>query len=171
MLKCWLKLLCLVPAIAGTLLTVPAYAAKPTWDQVANVKDAAERLAKLQRSAGANGVLKFLDACYRTHTLASKFTQGLEACMAQDYMHSQVLASIYAKLPPEARSKPDALTPETIAKSMGDRFAVIVNQYAISAEQTAAFKRTVDTHAFPIFLKAVFPNAEAAPSAQPDAKK
>lgn len=148
-----------VAVVAGVVSTTPAHAAKPAWDQVANVKDAAERLAKLQRSAGANGVLKFLDACYRTHTLASKFTQGLEACMAQDYMHTRVLTTIYSKLPPEARNKPDVLTPEAIAKGLGDRFAVIINQYAISRVDAEAFKRTVDTHGFPLFLSAVFPNA------------
>ncbi len=83
------------------MLASPAHAAPGKWDHAANIKDAAERLAKLHKREGSTGVLKFLDACYRTHLLASEYTKGLEACMAQDYMHTKVLATIYAKLPPE----------------------------------------------------------------------
>lgn len=138
-----------------------AYAAKPNWDRVANVKEAANHLAKLHRAQGSQGVVKFLDACYRTHMLASDFNRGLEACMAQDYMHSQVLAVIYAKLPAEDRQKAGAPSPEFIAKSMGTRFAAVFDQYKFSAEQTADFKKIVDKHGFPIFVKAVFPKANS----------
>ncbi len=100
----------------GVILAVsvmtPAQAAKPEWDMVANIKEAAGHLGKLHRAQGSQGVLKFLDACYRTHTLASKFNRGLEACMAQDYMHSQVLAVMYARLPEEARAKSKMPSPE-----------------------------------------------------------
>ena len=89
-------------------LAVPADAAPGKWDHTANIKDAATRLAKLHRREGSSGVLTFLDACYRTHLLASSYTAGLEACMAQDYMHTQILAQIYARLPAEDRAKSGA---------------------------------------------------------------
>ena len=89
--------------IAALLGASPVHAAKGDWDHTANIKDAAGRLAALHKREGSPGVLKFLDACYRTHLLASDFTKGLEACMAQDYMHTRVLATIYAKLPVDQR--------------------------------------------------------------------
>ena len=74
------------PSCCGTLLALllaltvasSATAAKEAWDHVANIKDAATRLALLHRREGSPGVLKFLDACYRTQLLASEFSQGLE---------------------------------------------------------------------------------------------
>ena len=56
-------------------------------------------LRLLHKREGSPGVLKFLDACYRTQLLASEFSQGLESCMAQDYMHTQVLAMVYSRIP------------------------------------------------------------------------
>ncbi len=152
----------------------PAFAEKASWDHVANVKDAADRLAKLHRVEGSKGVLKFLDACYRTHLLASTYTAGLESCMAQDYMHTQVLAQIYARLPPEERAKSGAPSPELIAQGMGQRFMVAFSQYKVSGAEAEAFKKNVDTHGLPIFLKAVFPksnNSDAAPGADAEKKK
>ena len=145
---------------------MPAFADKAAWDHVANVKDAAERLAKLHRTEGSKGVLKFLDACYRSHLLASAYTAGLESCMAQDYMHSQVLAQLYARLPAEAREKSGAPSPELIANGMGQRFMVAFSQYKVSSADADQFKKNVDTHGLPIFLKAVFPKASngAAPN-------
>ena len=143
--------------MVSALLVVPAHAAKPAWDQTANIKEAANHLAKLHRAQGSQGVIKFLDACYRTHTLASEFNRGLEACMAQDYMHSQILAVIYAKVTPEDRAKSNFPSPEFIAKTMSARFASVFAQYKFTANETDALKKAVDTHGFPLFLKAVFP--------------
>ena len=133
--------------------------AAPSWDHIANVKDAANRLGQLHRHEGSKGVLKFLDACYRTHMLASTYTAGLEACMAQDYMHTQILAQIYARLPADERAKTGAPSPELIADGMGKRFLVAFSQYNVSGADAETFKKLVDTHGFPIFLKAVFPKS------------
>ncbi len=130
------------------------------WDQTANIKDAAARLGKLHRREGSAGVLKFLDACYRTHILASAYTQGLEACMAQDYMHSRVLAEIYARVPEADRKKLNVPSPELIAKSMGERFLAAFAQYKVPMSEVEKFKQTVDKYGFPVFLKAVFPNSD-----------
>ncbi len=153
----------LIYALFGLNQSLPAHAAAPEWNQAANIKQAANHLAKLHRAQGSQGVLKFLDACYRTHTLASKFNRGLEACMAQDYMHSQVLAVIYARLPEEARAKSNMPSPVFIAKSMGARFGSIFSQYNFTPAQSDDFKKSVDAHGFPIFLKAVFPKGDVAP--------
>ncbi len=140
------------------MATAPhASAAKETWDHIANVKDAAKRLGELHRREGSAGVLKFLDACYRTQMLASDFSRGLESCLAQDYMHSQVLAQIYARIPQAERVRMGTPAPEDIARGMGARFVAAFTQYKISVKQAEAFKKMVDKNGMPIFLKSVFP--------------
>jgi hypothetical protein len=153
---------------AVVLLTTQVSAAPGKWDHAANIKDAATRLANLHRREGSPGVLKFLDACYRTHLLASEFTRGLEACMAQDYMHTQVLATIYARLPAEQRAKSGVPSPQLIADGMGKRFVTAFSQYKVPVPEAEAFKKLVDTQGFPVFLKAVFPKLGAKPGADPD---
>lgn len=141
-----------------TLLAMPgASAAKQTWDHVANIKDAARRLGALHQREGSAGVLKFLDACYRTQMLASEYSPGLESCLAQDYMHSQVLAQIYARIPQADRVRMGTPAPEDIARGMGARFVAAFRQYKISTKQAEALKKMIDKDGMPIFLKAVFP--------------
>lgn len=139
-------------ACAGT-----AHAAPGNWDHAANIKDAAKRLVKLHKKEGSPGVLKFLDACYRTHLLASSYTKGLESCLAQDYMHTRVLATIYARLPAEQRKKLGVPSPEKIAGGLNQRFVSAFIQYKVSVTDADDFKSKVDTHGFPLFVKGVFP--------------
>ncbi len=158
-------------ATALLLIIVQGSAARAetgAWDHVGNIKDAAGRLATLHRRQGSPGVLKFLDACYRTHLLASSFSQGLEACMAQDYMHTQVLATIYSKISAEERTKLGAPSPELIAQGMGQRFVAAYAQYKVALAEAEDFKKLVDKHGFPVFLKAVFPKSGNQP---PDGPK
>jgi hypothetical protein len=145
----------------GFMLCTHVQAATGNWDHAANIKDAAGRLAKLHKREGSQGVLKFLDACYRTHLLASEFSQGLEACMAQDYMHTQVLATIYAKLPLEQRKKAGVPSPEAMAQGMGQRFVSAFTQYKVAVSEAEEFKKLVDKHGFPVFVKGVFPKGTA----------
>ncbi len=147
-----LALLLLAVAVAS-----PAAAAKEKWDHVANIKDAAARLAVLHNREGSAGVLKFLDACYRTQMLSSDYTQGMESCLAQDYMHSQVLAQIYARIPQEQRVRMGTPAPEDIARGMGERFVAAFSQYKISVKEADDFKKLVDKNGMPIFIKGIFP--------------
>ncbi|MGE0380506.1 MAG: hypothetical protein AB7O90_06620 [Hyphomicrobium sp.] len=144
---------------AASMVLTPAHAADTNWDQTKNVTDAAKRLAEMQRRQGSEAVLKFLEACYKTHMLAEKYTEGLEACMAQDYMLSQLLAVIYSKVPPEKLADMKAPSPEVIARAMRGRFLAIFQQYNISQEQADSLKKAVDEHAMPLFIKLVFPNS------------
>ena len=157
-------------AVVCFLSGTPATAEKSAWDHAANIKDAAGRLVQLHRREGSPGVLKFLDACYRTHLLASKSTQGLEACMAQDYMHTQVLATIYAKLPVEQRARSGAPSPEAMAEGMGKRFVSAFSQYKVPVGEAEEFKRLVDKHGFPVFVKGVFPAKSQQPDPSTDGK-
>ncbi|HEY8194123.1 MAG TPA: hypothetical protein VIF13_03670 [Hyphomicrobium sp.] len=152
----------LIALLLGVIAAAPTPSmAKETWDHVANIKDAAKRLAILHLREGSPGVLKFLDACYRTQMLSSEYTEGLESCMAQDYMHSQVLAKIYAKIPQADRVRMGVPAPEDIANGMGQRFVAAFAQYKISVKEATAFKKMVDKNGMPIFVNAVFPPRKA----------
>jgi hypothetical protein len=137
-----------------------AAAEKPDWDQVANIKDAATRLAQMQRAQGVKRAFAFIDACYRTHSLSSKYTKAFEACIAQDYLETQILALIYSRLPPETLRKLGAPTPQILAKTMGRRIASAFATYDVPVERVKAFKTLVDKHGFPVFFKALFPGVK-----------
>jgi hypothetical protein len=152
-----------------TLLALPfllaaatawASAEEPDWDQVANIKDAATRLAQMQRTKGASRAFAFIDACYRTHSLSSKYTKAFEACIAQDYLETQILAMIYSRLPPETLKKLGAPSPQLLAKTMGQRIASAFATYDVPVERVKAFKTLVDKHGFPVFFKALFPGVD-----------
>lgn len=128
-----------------------------SWDHAANIKDAAGRLAILHKREGTPGVLKFLDACYQTHLLANDFSQGLEACMAQDYMNTQLLAAISARVSDDERRRLGVPSPELFAQGMGRRFLAAFSQYKVTPADADQFRKLVDKHGYPAFLKAVLP--------------
>jgi hypothetical protein len=148
--------------IAGLALAGgPACATNtPEWDQVANIKDAALRLAELQRTQGATRAYAFIDACYKTHSLSSKYTQAFEACVTQDYLETQILALIYSRMKPEVLKKMGAPTPELLADAFGKRVTAAFATYKLPIERVEAFKKLVDEHGFPVFFQALFPTAQ-----------
>lgn len=160
-----MRAIAVMVAIAGA--ASPASAVGQGWDHKTNIEDAAKRLVVLHKREGSAGVLKFLDACYRTHLLSSTFTAGLESCMAQDLMHTQVLAMIYSRLPPERVKKLGAPTPDVIARSMNARFVTSFMQYKVTVKDGEEFKRLVNEHGVPIFVKGVFPKS-VPPQGTPD---
>lgn len=146
--------------LAGTLLaaaTLCQAAAPISWDRPANIKDAAKRLAEIQIARGAAGTYKFITACYGTHTIAEKFTAGLEACIAQDYMLTEVLATIYARVPAEKRREMKAVEPEELARGLSQRVGTVLSQYKMTEQEGLALKKLVDEHGLPIFAKATLP--------------
>lgn len=173
-MKPFVRRLMLVAAAVLAASAIPAQAAKTKrdWNQVENVKGAAKRLGDMHRRQGSEGTLKFLEACYKTHMLAERYTEGLESCMAQDYMLSQVLAVVYSRLPNEALTKMKAPTAEIIARSMRGRFQAIFKQYKFTQEQADDLRKAVDKFGMPIFVKAVFPKSQGdgAGGPQPQSK-
>ncbi len=133
---------------------------KPAWDQAENIRAAAEQLGKLQRTRGAKGAYDYIAACYKTQGLAENYAAPFEACIAQDYMQTQVLAMIYSRLSPEQLTKMRAPTPAELADSMGRRVVSAFSQYKISVAYANEFKKLVDKNGFPVFLALVFPNAK-----------
>jgi hypothetical protein len=144
-------------ALALTGMCASARAAPGNWDHEANIKDAAERLVILHRRQGSTGVLKFLDACYRTHTIASDYTKGLEACMAQDYIHTKALMMVYGRLPADKMQKMGAPTAQSIAADLNARFVKFFMQYKVTVADADDFKKIVEKVGVPVFLKGVFP--------------
>jgi hypothetical protein len=132
---------------------------KPSWDQVANIKDTAERLGKLHRARGARAAYDFIDACYRTHSLAENFGQAFESCIAQDFMESQMLARLYSRMPRDMLAKLGAPTPEHLTAAMGRRVGAAFAQYNIPATYGLSLKKLVDEHGMPVFVKIVLPEA------------
>jgi cytosine/adenosine deaminase-related metal-dependent hydrolase len=153
---------CILPvlAIASLLASGSARATVPDWDQVANIKDAALRLAQMQRTRGATKTFEFIDACYKTHGLSSKYTKAFEACIAQDYLETQILALIYSRLSPETLERMGAPSPEMLAQAMGQRIGAAFAAYKVPPENVEAFKKLVDEHGFPVFFQALFPDTK-----------
>lgn len=147
-------------AAATPLAATEAADGDPDWDQVANIKEAANHLAELQRTRGATKAFEFIDACYKTHSLSSKYTRAFEACIAQDYMETQVLALVYSRIPVDTLNKLRAPTPELLAKSMSLRVAQAFANYKVPAARVQAFKKLVDEHGFPVFFTALFPGVK-----------
>jgi hypothetical protein len=147
-------------AVISMSTTSVAAAHDPKWDQVENIKEAAARLAQMQRTQGATKAFVFIDACYRTHSLSTDYTKAFEACIAQDYLETQVLALIYSRMSPEQLKRAGAPTPQMLAESMGRRVGAAFAKYKITPDQIATFKRNVDEHGFPLFFQSLFPDAK-----------
>jgi hypothetical protein len=132
-------------------------AESPKWDQVANIRDAAERLGRLHRARGAKAAYEFIDACYRTHSLAEAYGQAFESCIAQDFLETTVLAQLYTRMPPDTLRKLGAPTPQVLTQAMGRRVGAAFAQYNIPAEYGQDLKKLVDEHGLPVFIGIVFP--------------
>ncbi len=141
----------------------------PTWDRVATIKGAAERLGFLHRARGAKAAYELIDNCYRTHSLAEKYGEGFETCIAQDYLETKVLTQVYSRLPPDQLQKMGAPSPAMLADAMGRRITGAFLQYKMPLSYAEDLKVLVDMHGLPIFLAIVFPDAiRAAPGAKPE---
>ncbi len=135
----------------------PAHAAAISWDRAANVKDAAERLAGILKSRGAAGTYKFISDCYGTHTIADKFTAGLEACIAQDFMLTEVLAAIYTRMPAEKRKEIGVAEPDELARTFSRRVGSTLAHYKMTEADGLKLKELVEKHGLPVFTKATLP--------------
>lgn len=135
-------------------------AQKTTWDRVATIKSAAERLVVMHRKNGSTGVLKFLDACYKTQMLAGKYNEGVESCLAQDYMHSKVLSMIYARVPQGDKAPKNIPSAHQITRGLGQRYAAVFNQYGMGATEAKALQALVEKHGMDIFQSGVLPGTK-----------
>lgn len=130
-----------------------------TWDQAASIRGAAERLGRLHRARGAKAAYELIDNCYRTHSLASTYTEGFETCIAQDYLETRTLMQVYARMPPDALQKLGVPSPQQLAESMGRRVSAAFHQYKKSQAYADQVRALIDQHGMPVFLSIVFPEA------------
>jgi hypothetical protein len=143
------------PAAGGT----PEASEAATWDQVASIRGAAERIGRLHRARGAKAAYELIENCYKTHSLASTYGEGFEACIAQDYLETRTLIQVYSRMPPETLQKLGVPSPQVLAESMGQRISMAFGQYQKSQAYADNVKRLVDEHGLPVFLSIVFPEA------------
>lgn len=147
------------------LATEGAAEAKPeaaAWDQVASIRGAAERLGRLHRARGAKAAYELIENCYKTHSLASAYGEGFEACIAQDYLETRTLIQVYSRMPPATLEKLGVPSPQMLAESMGQRISMAFGQYQKSQAYADNVKKLVDEHGLPVFLAIVFPEAAKA---------
>lgn len=143
----------------------------PTWDRIASIKGAAERLGLLHRARGAQAAYNLIDNCYKTHSLAEHYGEGFETCIAQDYLETTVLVKVYARMPPEQLQKLGMPSPAMLADAMGRRVTAAFSQYRMPVAYAEELKGLVDAHGLPIFLALVFPEAaKPQPGAEPKKK-
>jgi hypothetical protein len=158
-------------AFACALALAPqAVAAKPKWDRAKNIKEAGVYIANMQRRQGAPAVVKYLEACYKTHTLSSEFTSSVETCVAQDYIFTQALALVYSRIPQAERAKLGVPEPAILAQAMGTRIDGTFAQYKISKDDALEIKSLVDKHGFPAFAKIAFPDKPGSEEKTPEPK-
>jgi hypothetical protein len=141
-------------------------AAAPDWDRPANIKSAATQIGEIHARGGADTAFKFIVACYKTHGLASKYSKAFEGCIAQDLMLMEVLARIYARVPPEDLARTGVPSPEVLVHSLNQRVGSALAQYKIAPSEGLAIKALVDKHGMPEFLRIVFPPKDGGKSGE-----
>lgn len=131
------------------------------------MKSAALRIARVQRSKGADVAVRLIANCYKTHTLFEEYSRGFEGCMVQDHLQTRILVEVYSRMEPEQLRRIGAPTTQGLVTSNIQRFASALNKYNIKPEYGLHIRKLADQHGWPVFLKIVFPNMETEPNAQP----
>ncbi len=99
--------------------------------------------------------------------LSEEYTKALEACIAQDYMETQVLALVYSRVPPDTLRRQGVPSPQMLADAMGQRITAAFANYKMPVSYVEDFKKLVDEHGFPLFYKTLFPDPKMPPRSKP----
>ena len=124
----------------------------------------ATHIGNVQRRQGADKALAFIDACYRTHSLGSVYSKAFEGCIVADYLLAQALVAVIKRVPADDLRKTGMATASDIIQAVNIRVSTAFGQYGLAASEANAFVALTVEHGMAPFLKAVFPNAEAAAS-------
>ncbi len=159
--------------LAALLVSTQALAAAPSpdWNRVDNIKAAAAQIGEIQARGGVEQAFKFISACYKTHSLATKYSKAFEGCIAQDFIVSRALIEVYVRVPPETLQKMGAPTPEQLHHSFQGRAATAFAQYDVASKDVLALRDIAEKQGLPVFLKIVFPKSDEKSSPQPEPKK
>jgi hypothetical protein len=149
-----------------------ANAAAPAWNQGENIKAAAKQLAEIQQRQGAEGAVRFISACYKTHGLASKYSKSYEGCVAQDYMQARALALVYARVDETTLKEKGIPTVQDVTQSLNVRMNAAFAKYQIASQDGQSFVRLVETLGVPVYLSIVFPKSvgDVTPTQPPNKK-
>jgi hypothetical protein len=149
-----------------------AKAASPNWNQSENIKAAAKQLAEIQQRQGAEGAVRFISACYKTHGLASAYSKSYEGCVAQDYMQARALALVYARVDEATLKQKGIPTVQDVTQSLNVRMNAAFAKYQIAAQDGQSFVRLVETLGVPVYLSIVFPKSagDVTPTQPPNKK-
>lgn len=131
------------------------------WDQVENVKSAAARIGRVQRSKGADVAMNLISNCYKTHTLFLTFSRGFESCLVQDHLQTRILVEVYGRLQPEALKRIGAPSKEVLVNANVTRFAASVAKYKLPKAYAHRIRKLADEHGWPVFVAIVFPELGA----------
>jgi len=159
-------LLCLGFAAGGVAAREKTGPTSIEWDRVANIKNAAVRIGRIQRAKGAEVAMTLISNCYKTHTLFERYSQGFESCLVQDHLETRVLVEIYSRMQPEALRRIGAPSKESLIRANVARYSVTLAKYKFPQPFGNELRKLADKHGWPVFIKTVFPNVQ-----QGDAKK
>ena len=151
-------------ALAALLVSGLAAAAAPDWNQEENVAEAAKHIAILHAKEGPQKAIDFVDACYRTHGLASDYSRAFEGCIVRDFLLAHVIAARYAQVPVEERKKLRLPEPDAITGIMGQRVAAAFKQYDVSAAEADKLRDLIGKVGVPVFMAIAFPKSTEAPA-------
>lgn len=127
------------------------------WDQIDNIKNAASRIARIQRIKGAEAALQLISDCYKTHTLFTDYSQGFEACLIQDHLQTRALVEVYSRLQPDALKRIGAPSGESLMRANVARFAVSLGKYKFPKTYARDLRKLANEHGWPVFVAIVFP--------------
>lgn len=165
-------MLSMVSLFAGSAVAAPTTSPEGIdWDQVENIKGAAQRIARVQRSKGADVAVRLIANCYKTHTLFEDYSRGFESCLVQDHLQTRILVEVYSRMQPDQLRRIGAPTTQGLVNSNIQRFATALNKYNVKPEYGLHLRKLVDQHGWPVFLKIVFPNMDGVPNATPNQKR
>jgi hypothetical protein len=160
-----------VASLAAVLAGTPVKAEVAKWDKVANIKEMAAHIGKVQRSQGIQRAMTFLDACYRTHSLGSTYSKAFEGCIVADFLVSNALVAVITRVPEEELRKTGVAMPSDVLKAMGARIGSGFSQYNVADAEASQLKELIDRHGTGLFLKTVFPEAVGIDDGTKDTKK
>jgi hypothetical protein len=127
-------------------------------DRVANINKAAAEIAAIQEKSGANGAFAAINECYqRELAVAKSLTRGLETCMTQDIIVSNITAVFYGQMSENARKMAKVPEPGAVKDAMIQRVVGTARRFKVPEEDAREFRRLVQQHGMQAYGQTRFP--------------
>lgn len=131
----------------------------PGWDRVQTIRQAAQRIAVVHRSKGPAAAYKLIDACYRTHSLADLYTEGMEICIVQDYLQTQMVTRVIERMAPGTLARSGVQSPKELRKIMQIRIGKTLKMFDMPPTFGTEVMKLAEKHGSPVYLAVLFPEA------------